>query len=429
MNMPLKKKPVSGMKDILPIEMQIREYVLEVIRSTYRSFGYTAIDTPAVEHIENLSSKQGGDNEQLIFKILKRGEKLSLQNAESENDLCDSGLRYDLTVPLVRYFAAHENELPTPFKALQIGNVWRADRPQRGRFRQFTQCDIDIIGDASSAAEVELILATAQALTKIGFKGFQIRVNDRRILSFMASYCGFGEEEQTEVFASLDKMEKIGNDGVLAELEEKGFDSVKIKKVLDIIAVLQKLGRESDASSLMKQLALLLKGYLNPHVAADLGTVINNILALKTSEWEIVFDPTLVRGMGYYTGTVFEVNVPELGGSLGGGGRYDKMIGAFTGKNVPAVGFSLGFERIILLLMERGFVVPEQSERRAYLIEKGVENSKVIEIMQKAQLEREQGEIVLVIWMNKNKKFQIEQLQKEGYTQIVDVYLEDSKPT
>ena len=206
------------MKDILPTEMQLRDYVISVIKDTYGKFGFTSIETPCVENIANLTNKQGGDNEKLIFKIMKRGEKLNLENAKEEADLVDGGLRYDLTVPLVRFYSNNASQLPTPFKALQMGNVWRADRPQRGRYRQFMQCDIDILGEPSNLAEIELILATTTTLGKLGFRNFQIRINERRILKAMAAYSGFPEESFDTVFIILDKMDKIGLDGVAAEL-------------------------------------------------------------------------------------------------------------------------------------------------------------------------------------------------------------------
>ena len=216
--MALNKKPVTGMKDIMPEEMQIRDYVINVIKETYGKFGFTPMETPCMENIENLSSKQGGENEKLIFKILKRGEKLSLESAKSESDVVDFGMRYDLTVPLVRYYSNHANELPSPFKALQIGNVWRADKPQKGRYRQFMQCDIDILGEESNLAEIELILATTTTLGRLGFQNFQIRINDRRLLKAMAAYSGFEEKDFDDVFITLDKMDKIGMEGVEREL-------------------------------------------------------------------------------------------------------------------------------------------------------------------------------------------------------------------
>ena len=230
--MALKKKPVTGMKDILPAEMAIRDYVIRLIKETYGTFGFSSIETPCVEHIENLSSKQGGENEKLIFKILKRGEKLKLDTAETEADLVDGGLRYDLTLPLSRYYSNHANELPSPFKALQMGNVWRADRPQRGRYRQFMQCDIDILGEPTNLAEIELILATTTLLGKLDFKNFTIRINDRRILKAMAAYSGFAPESYDTVFIILDKMDKIGLEGVREELEKEGFDKACVDKYL-----------------------------------------------------------------------------------------------------------------------------------------------------------------------------------------------------
>ena len=232
--MALKKKPVTGMKDMLPREMEIRDYLIGLIKETYKTYGFCSIETPCVEHIENLCSKQGGDNEKLIFKILKRGEKLKIDTAKEENDLVDGGLRYDLTVPLARYYANHSNELPAPFKALQIGNVWRADRPQKGRFRQFMQCDIDILGEPGNLAEIELILATTAMLGKLSFQNFTVCINDRNILKAMAAYSGFREDDYDEVFIILDKMDKIGAEGVAKELEEMGYVKENVETYLQL---------------------------------------------------------------------------------------------------------------------------------------------------------------------------------------------------
>lgn len=414
--MALSKKPVTGMKDILPAEMQLRDYVIGVIKDTYGKFGFTPIETPCVENIANLSSKQGGENEKLIFKILKRGEKLNLETAQGENDLVDGGLRYDLTVPLVRYYSNHANELPSPFKALQIGNVWRADRPQKGRYRQFMQCDIDILGEPSNLAEIELILATTTTLGKLGFRNFQIRINDRKILKAMAAYSGFPEESYDQVFITLDKMDKIGLDGVASELAEGGFAAENTEKYLELFK-----GMET-AEDGFSYLTDRLEGFLDAETAQNLGEIIASVRATKASEFEIVFDPTLVRGMSYYTGTIFEIAIPEFGGSCGGGGRYDKMVGRFTGKDVPACGFSIGFERIILLMMENGFPVPDGNKKVAYLIEKGVATKELCGIIAQAQEERKDGTQVLVARMNKNKKFQKEQLNAEGYMEFREFY-------
>ncbi len=414
--MALSKKPVTGMKDILPVEMQLRDYVIGVIKETYGKFGFTSIETPCVENIANLSSKQGGENEKLIFKILKRGEKLNLENAKGEEDLVDSGMRYDLTVPLVRYYSNHANELPSPFKALQMGNVWRADRPQKGRYRQFMQCDIDILGEPTNLAEIELILATTTTLGRLGFKNFQIRINERRILKAMAAYSGFPEESYDNVFIILDKMDKIGLDGVAAELKESGFEPESIEKYLKLFQGMEEA--ENGLAYLAKELGDVLDG----EVTQSLEEIIASVKATKASEFEIVFDATLVRGMSYYTGTIFEIAMPEFGGSCGGGGRYDKMVGRFTGKDVPACGFSIGFERIILIMMENGFQIPGENKKVAYLIEKGIATEELCKIIAQAQEERGEGTQVLVARMNKNKKFQKEQLNREGYMEFREFY-------
>lgn len=417
--MALAKKPVTGMKDILPEEMQIRDYVINVIKDTYRSFGFTPVETPYMEHIENLCSKQGGENEKLIFKVLKRGEKLKLESAECEADLVDMGLRYDLTLPLARFYANHANSLPSPFKALQIGNVFRADRPQRGRYRQFTQCDIDILGEPTNLSEIELILATTTTLGKLGFRGFEIRINARGMLKAMAVYSGFPEDSYESIFITLDKMDKIGLDGVAKELEENGFAKESVQKYLDLFRAAED---EKDSVRAIEKLSEQLDGFLDDAVRQDLLEIINSVEQTKAADFQMIFDPTLVRGMGYYTGTIFEIAIPEFGGSCGGGGRYDKMIGNFTGNDVPACGFSIGFERIILLLMEQKFQIPSQPKKTAYLIEKNYPAEKLCDIIKKAQEARKEGQQILVVRMNKNKKFQKEKLAAEGYDSFEEFY-------
>ena len=414
--MALSKKPVNGMKDILPNEMQIRDYVINVIQETYAEFGFTRIETPCVENIANLSNKQGGENEKLIFKILKRGEKLNLETAQSEVDLVDGGLRYDLTVPLVRFYSNNGANLPNPFKALQIGPVWRADRPQRGRYRQFYQCDIDILGEPSNLAEIELILATTTTLGKLGFKGFEIRINERRILKAMAAYSGFEEKDYDSVFITLDKMDKIGLEGVEKELKEAGYGEKEVDKYLYLFK-----GMES-AEDGFAWLTEEISDFLEADVKDNLGEIITSVEAVKNADFKMVFDPTLVRGMSYYTGTIFEIAIPEFGGSCGGGGRYDKMVGKFTGKDVPACGFSIGFERIVLLLLESGYQIPNAKKKTAYLIEKGMPTERLCEVMKEAQEARANGEQILISRMNKNKKFQKEQLMKEGYNDFKEFY-------
>ncbi len=419
--MTLSKKPVTGMKDILPEEMEIRDYVIRIIKETYGKFGFTSIETPCVENLANLNCKAGGENEKLIFKILKRGEKLRLAEAQSEDDLADGGLRYDLTVPLVRYYSNHASELPSPFKALQMGNVWRADRPQRGRYRQFMQCDIDILGEASNLAEIELILATTTTLGKLGFRDFQIRINDRRILKATAAHCGFAEEDYDMVFIALDKMDKIGAAGVEEELREAGFAGDAIDRFLALFEEMKTA--EEPVRCLFDRLGDGLDG----EVKEGFLEILKSVEAVKGDFFSLVFDPTLVRGMSYYTGTIFEIAMPQFGGSCGGGGRYDGMVGRFTGHDVPACGFSIGFERIILLLMESGFKVPASGGKCAYLIEKGIDGERLAGIMAEAQARRETGDQVLTARMNKNKKFQKEQLAAQGYEEFREFYREPLK--
>ena len=414
--MALKKKPVTGMKDILPAEMAIRDYVIRLIKETYGTFGFSSMETPCVEHIENLSSKQGGENEKLIFKILKRGEQLKLEEASCEADLVDSGLRYDLTVPLCRYYSNHANELPGPFKALQMGNVWRADRPQRGRFRQFMQCDIDILGEPTNLAEIELILATTTLLGKLDFKNFTIRINDRRILKAMAAYSGFPEASYDTVFIILDKMDKIGLHGVAEELEKEGFAKESIDKYLELF---------KEVTPDIRGVAFVqekLGEYLDAAYAEGLRTIMESVDAVKSADFKIAFDPTLVRGMSYYTGPIFEISMDEFGGSVGGGGRYDEMIGKFTGSQVPACGFSIGFERIVMLLLERNYQIPGAALKKAYLVEKNMPSDKMRRIITQACEERKNGIQVNIAVMKKNKKFQKEQLQSEGYEEIVEFF-------
>ena len=445
--MAMKKKPVTGMKDILPREMEIRDYAIGLIKETYKTFGFTSVETPAMEHIENLSSNQGGENEKLIFKVLKRGDKLSsavnklVESGAADGEegvnvgsLTDSGLRYDLTLPLSRYYSNNANDLPSPFKALQMGNVWRADRPQRGRFRQFMQCDIDILGESGIIAEIELILATTTLLGKLDFKNFTIRINDRRILKAMAAYSGFAEEDYDTVFIILDKMDKIGLDGVKEELLKEGYAADTVEKYLGLYEKL--VGSDANDAALkisndekakvsienIKSIKDTLGDFLDTEVSDNLSTIITSVEGAKAADFGISFDPTLVRGMSYYTGPIFEISMDEYGGSVGGGGRYDEMIGKFTGQATPAVGFSIGFERIVMLLLESNFQVPGTGERKAYLIEKNMPADKMQKIMALAKEERDKGVIVNVSIMKKNKKFQKEKMQEEGYTEFVEFF-------
>ena len=414
--MTLKKKPVTGMKDILPQEMAIRDYCIRLIKETYRNFGFSSMETPCVEHMENLNSKQGGENEKLIFKILKRGEKLKLDQAQTEADLVDGGLRYDLTVPLCRYYSNNANDLPAPFKALQMGNVWRADRPQRGRFRQFMQCDIDILGEPTNLAEIDLILATTTLLGRLDFHHFTIRINDRRILKAMAAYSGFQEADYDTVFIILDKMDKIGPEGVAEELKKEGFAPDKVETYMSLFR--EVTPNIQGVNFIRDKLA----GVLDPAYAEGLIQIMDTVDAAKNADFKISFDPTLVRGMSYYTGPIFEISMDEYGGSVGGGGRYDEMIGKFTGQNIPACGFSIGFERIVMLLLERNYQIPGGGKKKAYLLDKNLDEAARKAMISRAMEERMQGWTVNLSVMKKNKKFQKDQLEAEGYTEIEEIF-------
>ena len=408
------KTPMKGMNDYLPGDMRLREYVIGQIKSTYGSYGFCPIETPCVEHIENLTSKQGGENEKLIFKILKRGEKLA--GAESQQDLCDSGLRYDLTMPLSRYYANNMAQLPSPFKALQIGNVWRADRPQKGRFRQFTQCDIDILGDATNLAEIELMGATTTMLCKLGFTGFTVRVNDRQILKAMAQACQFEEADFDKVFIILDKMDKIGLEGVKKELLDAGFAQESVEKY---VAWFERAGQGLSAREFCGE---GLADVLDPKVLDGLDEILSCVQAGASGDFKLAFDPTLVRGMSYYTGTIFEVELPGFSGSIAGGGRYDEMVGHFCGQKVCACGFSIVFERIITILKDQGYQIPDDTRKVAFLAENGLSAEKKVAMFQEAAALRAEGVQVMVTTRAKNAKHQKETLRGQGYEEFKEFF-------
>lgn len=432
--MAFNKKPVTGMRDILPLEMEVRIKLQGIIRDTYSRYGFTEIETPLVEHIGNLTSKQGGENEKLIFKILKRGDNLKrgieklkageLSEEESFDALTEEGLRYDLTLPLSRYYSANQASLPQPFKALQMGSVFRADRPQKGRFRQFTQCDIDILGDATNLAEKELVLATSEALERIGFSkyNFYIVINDRRFLFELIKYAGMPEENAEDILITLDKADKIGAEGVDNELKSMGYSdeqTARLREILDsfkpdaagVRAFAEKIGTDAATAA-----------------GENVADIMESIANAKERNIRMSFDPTLVRGMGYYTGTIFEIKTEAFSSSVGGGGRYDKMVGKFTGQDVPAVGFSIGFERIMTVLMEDGlenFI--SDDEKCAWLIEKGMPAKRLGEIFDEAIRQRTAGKKILTVWMAKNKKFQKDNLTAQGYREFKDFYKEELK--
>ncbi len=409
------------MRDILPSEMEVREYLLAKLKKTYASFGFSQIETPAVEHIENLTSKQGGENEKLIFKILKRGEKL-IDAAEGldVDSLVDSGLRYDLTVPLSRYYSNNAANLSLPFKAMQIGPVWRADRPQKGRFRQFVQCDIDILGDPSNSAEIELITATSTFLEEAGVGGCTVMINDRRILAAMARASGFAEDQFSLVFIILDKYDKIGEAGIEKELLDAGYDAGCVAKYMEIFR------GAMAASDRYAYLEEALGDAIEEGVIANLKEIVEAVALISEGRFNLDFDVTLVRGMGYYTGTIFEIKSEDFkGSSIAGGGRYDNMIGNFTGQKTAACGFSIGFERMVGALVEKNFKPEGAGEKTAILYDKRMSASEVAAMQKTAMAARRAGKIVLIQKMNKNVGFQKQKLEADGYSRFIDIRFPD----
>lgn len=412
------KTPVKGMPEQLPADMEIREYALNLIKETYGRFGFSLIETPVIEHIENLTNRQGGENESLIFRILKRGDKL--RESENVDDLCDSGLRYDLTVPLSRLFVNNINILPYPFKALQIGSSFRADKPQKGRFRQFTQCDIDIIGDGSNLAEIELISATAEMLHRLGMGNFKIRINDRRILKAMSAACNFPQESFDETCIILDKLDKVGVEGIAELLRKTGLDEGGIAKYCAMLA--DGTDYEISGDFVRKHTATT----LDAAIADNLDTIITCVRAIIQGRGTVVFDPSLVRGMGYYTGPIFEIELVDKKNysfSIAGGGRYDEMIGKFSDGKIqaPACGFSIGFERIVTILKDKGFKIDRKGESVVYLLRPGLEADRIREVIVEVNKLRDEGKRVLISPKAKNIKAQIEKLEEYGYTRIVKV--------
>jgi histidyl-tRNA synthetase len=417
------KKPIKGMTDFPPADMRLRNSVLDEIKRTYAQFGFAQIETPMMEHIGNLTSKQGGDNEKLIFKVLKRGAAFARAYESGDPDeLVAEGLRYDLTVPLARFYANNKEQLPSPFRALQTGAVWRADQPAKGRFRQFVQCDIDVLGDATNLAEIELITATSKALSRIlgsaGVSSFTVHVNDRRILQAAALRAGFAEEDLGGVLVTLDKLDKIGFDGVRAELLENGADEATADGYLDLFRA-----ESDDTFSAAFCNAVDAEGLAS--VAANLDEIIAAAAALTDEGVNIVFDPTLVRGMGYYTGPIFEVTVDNFGISIAGGGRYDEMIGKFSGEDVCACGFSIGFERIIAVLKDAGVTSLDEADAEgavAFLVDGKASVEKRLEALRQANELRASGRNAAVLPMRKNMKRQIATLEDEGFTEFNKIY-------
>ncbi len=343
------------MRDFLPADVRKRNYVIGIIKEVYESYGFEPLETPAVENLETLMGKYGEEGNQLVFKILKRGEKLDLAKATSESDLSDLALRYDLTVPLARVVANNKNELPKFFKRYQIQPVWRADRPARGRFREFFQCDVDAIGSSSMVVEGEIMSAVSSILKRLGFNDFTIRINHRQVLADILDTAGVPSELHTDALVAIDKLDKIGIAGVSQELLDRSINEAAAAMLMDIFTKTHEiLGQEKDIN---RTIVSNLLNIVSNEVLTELGHIVK-----YADKAPIVIDPSLARGLSYYTGAIMEINVPDLPGSLGGGGRYDGLIGMFGKEQIPACGFSLGLERILVVMDERGMFPPEIAE-------------------------------------------------------------------
>lgn len=395
----MKITPVKGTNDYLPKEVQLRDYLMNTILKTYQSYGFQRITTPILEDTQNLDKSEGGENLGLIFKVLKRGDKLEKAlKSEDLNELADIGLRYDLTLPLSRYFANNRDKLLMPFKCIQIDKVFRAERPQKGRLREFVQCDIDIIGSNSLSSEVELISVTANALWKIGFTDFKVKINDRQLLKTILIKTGFNEEQMDSVCITLDKLDKVGASGVKEELEGKGFASAVVDKLIKIL--------EDKPFNLSKVQEICGEA----ESCKNLQYIMDNVAAVLGSEIAIEYDMSLVRGQGYYTGTVFEMESTKFRGAIAGGGRYDNLIGKFLNESIPAVGFSIGFERIFGILMDMGYQIPDKVKKIALLFEE--ENFS--DAMKTAAEFRQNYDTAIFVKPKKTGKF-IDKLKEQGY--------------
>lgn len=402
----LPTEPPRGMRDILPAEAELRDWAASTILTVYRRYGFRRIETPALESLVLLTGGGGGENEKLIFKVLKRGEKLDLGAAATEAELADLGLRFDLTVPLARYYAHNRGKLPEPLRAVQIGPVWRAERPQRGRYRQFTQCDIDILGVASEIAEIELILATTEALGALGLDGLTVHINDRRVLGAMARWCGFLPERHPSVFITLDKWDKLTLAEIERELAEAGHPAAAIARMMDLYA---KAAISPGVEGMERQL-----GDPDGGDFAALSRIIESVGAAAGDRFRIAFDPTLVRGMGYYTGPIFEIRSASFAaGSIAGGGRYDGMIGRLLGRDVPATGFSIGFERVVDILSKAPGRSEGDEKRVALLFDESAQT--LADVLREAQHLRARGWCVALERRTRNLGAQRAALERQGY--------------
>lgn len=409
-------EPVRGTKDYLPQEMIIREYVKSTILNTYKSFGFMQVGTPVIEDIDNLLGSDGGDNLKLIFKVLKRGEKLDLSKPNlTEKDIVDYGLKYDQTVPLVRMFSNNQNALPSPFKSIQIDYSFRADRPQRGRLRQFTQCDIDILGDPSINAEIDIINTTAKTFANLGFKNFVAKVNDRRILSDIIKSAGFNTADESDICIALDKLDKIGMDGVSVELTERGYNQANITKLLSTISSIS-----TDSGNFVKN---LISAGVREEVVKNLQLVLESVNSLSISGFKAKFDISIVRGQGYYTGLVYEFYMPGFSGACAGGGRYDNMVEKMTGKSVPAVGLGLGFEPTCMLVAEQHITL--KTKPTVAVIYRAEDN--FVEVLKFVESINHDANASAIL-AKKNLNHQLETLKNNGFTHFCNFLTKELKP-
>lgn len=390
--------PPSGMRDFLPAEKALREYVFRQIRKVYARHGFSEIETSQIENLDNMENSDGGDNTKLLFKILKRGDKLKLgQVAHKESDLADLALRFDLTLPLSRFYANNRNELPTIFKAIQIGNVFRAERAQKGRYRSFVQCDVDIIGDETNLAEIELINTVCNTLNTLDLTNLTLKINDRRILKAYVMAAGFAEENFTDIAISLDKYDKIGAEGVEKELLKKNYPKEAIAKLAELSTEIESKGLEAFKE-------------LSPEAYDNLNTILAVISKVQETV-NIQFDHRLVRGMGYYTSTIFEVYYGDGAMAVGGGGRYDNMIGKLSGSDVPAVGFSIGYERIIDILLAENKTSPKETKLALFY----QADDDVAEVLQQSTILRQSYDIVSLFLKKKKFGKQVDRLKTEHF--------------
>ena len=395
----MKITPVKGTNDYLPAQAELRDYLQRRICETYENCGFQRIFTPILEDIENLDKSEGGDNLNLIFKVMKRGEKLEKAiRGGNPDQIADMGLRYDLTLPLSRYYANNRASLPQPFKVIQIDKVYRAERPQKGRLREFMQCDIDILGSDSPSCEIELIHTTAKALLHIGIRQFKVKVNDRRVLREVLLSAGFQEDQLDSVCITFDKLSKIGAEGVEKELQGKEIDQDVIDRFMQMI---------EKAPFTLEYVKTLCK---NTEYIDTLSGIIDTSNALAEGKYSVEYDMTLVRGQGYYTGTVFEIESLEFGSSIAGGGRYDNLIGKFVKEQIPAVGFSIGFERIFSILSERGNKYEDRPQKVVLLYEE----SEIGDAIRKAEELRDKYSVALFVKPKKLGKF-LNRLEDQGY--------------